>query len=85
MPCGFLGEPGEAPLPLLIRVSHDDCFQCPVETFHEPVSRGVLGGRPRELNATLPGQGLEKLRFKLTSLVGVDCLLATEAGYPAGK
>jgi hypothetical protein len=54
--------------PLLVRVSHDGCIQCPVEAFHEPASRWVAGCRPRELNATHLGQGLEKLRFKLTSL-----------------
>jgi hypothetical protein len=30
-------------------------------------------------------QGVEELRFKLTSLVGGDGLRATEAGYPAGQ
>lgn len=30
-------------------------------------------------------QGVEELRFKLTSLVGGNGLLATEAGYLAGQ
>jgi hypothetical protein len=70
---------------LLVRVAHDGCLQCPVKAFHEPVSRGVVGGRPRELNATHPGHRLEKLGFKLTSLVGGDGVRATEVEYPAGQ
>jgi hypothetical protein len=44
----------------------------------------VVSGCLRELNATHPGQGLEKLGVKLTSLVGGDGLRAAKAGYPAG-
>jgi hypothetical protein len=40
-----------------------------------------VGGRPRELNAAHPCQGLEKVGFELTSLVGGDGLRATEAGW----
>jgi hypothetical protein len=47
--------------PLLICVAQDGCLQCPMKAFHESVSRGVVGCRPRELNATHLGQGLEKL------------------------
>jgi hypothetical protein len=36
------------------------------------------------LDATKLGQGVEELRFKLTSLVGGD-VRTTEAGYPAGQ
>jgi hypothetical protein len=45
----------------------------------------VIVSRPQELNATQLCQGLEKLRFELTSLVGGDGLRATEEGYPAGQ
>jgi hypothetical protein len=38
--------------PVLVRVAQDGCLQCPVEGLHESVSTGVVGGRPRELNAT---------------------------------
>jgi hypothetical protein len=62
-------------------MAHDGCLQSPVEAFHKSVGRGVVGGHPEELNATQTGQGLEKLRFKLTSLVGGDGLQATEDGY----
>jgi hypothetical protein len=77
---GFRREPMEATLSTVVRVADDGCLQCPVETFHEFVSRGVVGGGPRDLNATHPGQGLEKLGFNLTSLVGGGGLRATEAG-----
>jgi hypothetical protein len=70
---------------VLVRVADDGCFQRPVEAFHESFNSGVVGGRPREMNATQPGQGVEKLRFKLTSLVSGDGLRTTEAGYPAGQ
>jgi hypothetical protein len=68
-----------------VRVAHDGCLQCPVEAFNESVSRGVVGGHPRDLNTTQLGQGLEELRFKLTFLVGGDDLRSTEAGNPAGQ
>jgi hypothetical protein len=71
--------------PLLVRVAHDGCLQCLVEAFYESVSGRIVSGRLRELNATHPSQGLEKLRVKLTSLVGCDGLWATEAGYRAGQ
>jgi hypothetical protein len=45
----------------------------------------VVGGRPRKLNSAHPGQGSEKLGFKLASLFISDDLWATEAGYPAGQ
>jgi hypothetical protein len=32
-----------------------------------------------------PGQGLEELGFKLTSLFGGDGLPLTKVGYPAGQ
>jgi hypothetical protein len=70
---------------VLVGVAQDGCFEGPVEPFHEPVSRRVVGGCPRELNATKLGQGVEELRLKLTSLVGGEGLRATEAGYPAGQ
>jgi hypothetical protein len=44
-----------------------------------------VGGRPRELNATQPSPGLEKVGFELTSLVGGDGLRATEAGLVGGS
>jgi hypothetical protein len=66
---------------LLVHMTHDGCLQYLVEAFHESISRGVVGGCLRELNTTQPGQELEKLRFKLTSLVGGDGLRATEEGY----
>jgi hypothetical protein len=56
-----------------------------MEAPHESISRGVVDSRLQELNATQPGHGLEKLRFKLTALVGGDGLRTTEAGYPAGE
>jgi hypothetical protein len=68
----------------LIRVAHNGRFQSPVEAFQESVSCGVVGGCPREFNATLPGEGLEKLKFELKTLVSGDGLGATEAGYPTG-
>jgi hypothetical protein len=37
---------------LLVHVAHDGCLQCLVEVFHEPVSCGVAGCHPRELDAT---------------------------------
>jgi hypothetical protein len=76
---------GKRLCPLLVRVAYYGYPQCPVEAFHKYVSRGMVGGRPRELNATQPGQGLEKLRFELTFLVGGDGLWATEAEYPASQ
>jgi hypothetical protein len=45
----------------------------------------MVGGHPRKLNATHPGEGLKKLRFKLTSLLGGGGLRATEAGYPSDQ
>jgi hypothetical protein len=45
----------------------------------------LAAGWLAELNATQPGQGLEKLRFELTSLVSGDSLWATEVGYPGGQ
>jgi hypothetical protein len=68
---------------VLVRVAYDECLQCPLEAFHESVSRGVVGGCSRDLNSKQSGQGLEKLRFELTSLVGGDGLWTTEAGYLA--
>jgi hypothetical protein len=71
--------------PLFVCVAHDGYFQCPVEAFHEPIIHGEVDGRLRQLNATHPVQGLEKLGFKETSLVGGDGLGTTEGGYPAGQ
>jgi hypothetical protein len=56
-----------------------------MEALYETVGYGVVGGGPRELNATQLGQGPEKLGFELASLVGDDGLWAAEAGYPAGQ
>jgi hypothetical protein len=56
-----------------------------MEALYETVGREMVGGGPRELDATQLGQGPEKLGFELTSLVGSDGLRAAEAGYPAGQ
>jgi hypothetical protein len=56
-----------------------------VEAFYKSISRGVVGGRPRELKVTQLGKELEELRFRLPSLVGGDGLWATEAGFPTGQ
>jgi hypothetical protein len=82
MPCGFQGK---LLCPLLVCVAHDDCLQRSVEAFHESFSCGVVGGRPRDLNVTQPGQGLEELKFKLASLVCGGGLRITKSGYPAGQ
>jgi hypothetical protein len=60
-------------------MAHDGCLQRSVEMLHESVSRGMVGGRPRELNTTQFGQGLEELRFEMPSLIGGDGLRTTEA------
>jgi hypothetical protein len=52
---------GKRLCPLLLRVGHDGYVQCPVEIFHEFVMCVVVGGRPREMNAIQPRQGLENL------------------------
>jgi hypothetical protein len=36
---------GKRLCPMLIRVAHDGCLQCPAKAFHEPVSREVVGCR----------------------------------------
>jgi hypothetical protein len=69
---------GKRLCPLLVHVVNDGCLQCPVEAFHESVSRGVVGCRPRELNATHFCQGLEKLQFKVPSLVCGDGLFKSQ-------
>jgi hypothetical protein len=56
-----------------------------MEALYDTVGYGVVGGGPRELDATQLGQGPEKLGFELTSLIGGDGLRAAEAGHPAGK
>jgi hypothetical protein len=66
-------------------MAHDGGLERSVETLHESVSRGMVGGRPRELNTAQFGQGLEELRYELASLVSVDGLWAAKAGYPAGQ
>jgi hypothetical protein len=81
MSCEYRGDPRES----LLSISHDGCLNLLVEALYYPVNRGVVGGRPRELNAAHPCQGLENLGFELTSLAGGDGLGATEAGYSAGQ
>jgi hypothetical protein len=59
--CANSENQGKHLCPLLVRVAHNGCLQCPVEAFHESVSREVVGCCPLELNATYFCQGLEKL------------------------
>jgi hypothetical protein len=58
-------------------VAHDGCLQHPVEAFHETVGCWNVGGCLGKLNSTHFGQGVEELRFELTSLVGGDGLRVT--------
>ena len=60
--------------PLLVNVPHDGAHQCAMESFHEAIGCGMLGGRPGEVYTTQLRQAVEKLRLELASLVGGDCL-----------
>jgi hypothetical protein len=85
MPCGFRRRPGEAPLSTVGPRSTWWLPSVSGGAFHESIIRRVVGGRPWELNATLPGKELEELLFKLTFMVVGDGFRATEAGYPVGQ
>jgi hypothetical protein len=71
---------GKCLSPLLVCVAHDGCLQFLVEVFHKCVGRRLVDSHLQKLNATHPGQELEKLKFKMTSLVSGDVLQATKAG-----
>ena len=49
----------------------------------EAIGCGVMVGRPAEVDTIHLRQAVEKLGFKLASLIGGDCLWATKTGYPS--
>ena len=68
---------------LLVRMAHDGGLQCSVQTFHEAVSCGVVGGHPAEVDTTHLRQAVEEMLLEVASLFGRDCLWTSKACYPA--